>query len=97
MDVGDILAAANFKHRFVHREMDMLADLFRRAGVPEDHIMLTIYRFWAWPRNSQQPVGRMLAYMFAALAGQFKAGRRRYPSPSFINDVKAICNLCTIR
>src|SRR5690348_14047070 len=83
-------AAADMRQSFVHRETDTLEFIFRRRGVPEDQIAEKIFEFWAWPKNAEQPFGRMLAYLFAALAGQVKAGRRQIPSGGFMNDVRVI-------
>jgi hypothetical protein len=68
----------------------MLDHLFRRVGIPEHSHHIARASFWSWERNSEMPFGRILAYMFAALAGQVRAGRKKGVSPGFMNDVEAI-------
>jgi hypothetical protein len=86
----DFMAELNLGMSFIVREMSLLRDIFSRAGIPADEIDETTSRFWKWDGNREQPFGRILAYMFAALAGQVKAGRTKTVSRGFMNDVKAI-------
>jgi hypothetical protein len=86
----DFMAEFNLGMSFIVREMSLLRDLFTRAGVAPDQIEDTTTRFWKWDGNREQPFGKILAYMFAALAGQVKAGRTKPASRGFMNDVKAI-------
>ena len=87
---GDFMAEFNLGMSFVVREMSLLREIFTRAGVASDQLDETTTRFWNWDGNREQPFGRILAYMFAALAGQVKAGRTKDASRGFMNDVKAI-------
>lgn len=86
----DFMAEFNLGMSSIVREMSLLRDVFTRAGVPLDQLDETTARFWDWKGNREQPFGRILAYMFAALAGQVKAGRTKDASRGFMNDVKAI-------
>jgi transcription elongation factor Elf1 len=86
----DFMAEFNLGMSFIAREMSLLREVFTRAGVAPDQLDETITRFWHWDGNREQPFGRILAYMFAALAGQVKAGRKKDVSRGFMNDVKAI-------
>ncbi|MGZ3171646.1 MAG: hypothetical protein ACXWJC_01010 [Croceibacterium sp.] len=86
----DFMAEFNLGMSFIVREMSLLREVFTRAGVPTDKLDETITGFWHWDGNRDQPFGRILAYMFAALAGQVKAGRTKSVSRGFMNDVKAI-------
>ena len=86
----DFMAEFNLGMSFIVREMSLLRDLFTRAGVAPDQIEDTTTRFWKWDGNREQPFGKILAYLFAALAGQVKAGRTKPASRGFMNDVKAI-------
>lgn len=87
---GDFMAELNLGMSFIVKEMSLLRDVFERAGVPATDINAKINEFWNWEGNRDQPFGRILAYMFAALAGQVKAGRTSPASPGFMNDVKVI-------
>lgn len=87
---GDFMAEFNLGMSFVVREMSLLRELFTQAGVASDQLDETTARFWRGDGNREQPFGRILAYMFAALAGQVKAGRAKDASRGFMNDVKAI-------
>jgi hypothetical protein len=86
----DFMAEFNLGMSFIVREMALLREVFGRAGVATGEIEETTTRFWRWDGNKSQPFGRILAYMFAALAGQVKAGRTKPVSRGFMNDVKAI-------
>jgi transcription elongation factor Elf1 len=86
----DFMAELNVGMSSIVREMSVLRDVFSRAGVAQDELDPTITRFWKWPGNQEQPFGRILAYLFAALAGQVKAGRTKPATRGFMNDVKAI-------
>lgn len=68
----------------------MLDRLFKKAGIPEGSHDIARNSFWRWDRNREMPFGRILAYMFAALAGQVKAGRKKGVSAGFMNDVEAV-------
>src|SRR3546814_14377695 len=72
------------------RELSMLNRLFKKAGIPEYSHDIARNSFWRWERNSEMPFGRIMAYMFAALAAQVKAGRRKGVSAGFMNDVEAV-------
>jgi hypothetical protein len=72
------------------REVSLLDQLFRKAGIPDDSHDIARNSFWLWDRNREMPFGRILAYMFAALAGQVKAGRKKGVSAGFMNDVEAV-------
>lgn len=87
---GDGMALMNLSMSHITRETSMLRDIFSRAGIPEDEHENARDEFWRWERNREMPYGRILAYLFAALAGQVKAGRKKPASPSFMNDVRAI-------
>lgn len=87
---GDFMAIMNQSMSHICRELSMLDRLFRRAGIPEQSHDIARDSFWRWERNREMPFGRILAYMFAALAGQVRAGRKKGVSPGFINDVEAV-------
>lgn len=86
----DFMAEINLGMSSIVREMSLLRDVFGRAGVRAAELDDTMGRFWTWDGNRDQPFGRILAYMFAALAGQVKAGRAKPATRGFMNDVKAI-------
>ena len=68
----------------------MLDRLFRKGGIPEQSHDIARDSFWRWERNREMPFGRILSYMFAALAGQINAGRKKGVSAGFMNDVEAV-------
>lgn len=87
---GDPFEFLNQSMSHICRELSMLDLLFRKAGIPEGNHDIARNSFWLWDRNREMPFGRILAYMFAALAGQVKAGRKKGVSAGFMNDVEAI-------
>lgn len=87
---GDLMALMNLAHSHIMREMRSLHHIFKQAGIPEGDHVAAIAKFWSWDRTREMPFGRILAYLFAALAGQVKAGRKKPASPGFMNDVQAI-------
>lgn len=87
---GDIMAMINLDMSPISRELAMLDGLFERTGIPEADRRVVRDQIWLWDRNCEMPFGRILAYMFAALAGQVKAGRKKGVSAGFMNDVEAI-------
>jgi hypothetical protein len=90
VSANDLSGIVNASHSFVNREVQLIHHLGRSAGVEETGIIRATTEFWLWPKNSEQPFGRILAYLFAALASQFKAGRTKLPSAGFLNDLSAI-------
>ena len=87
---GDIMAELNLSLSPVFRELSLLQKIFTQAGVPGAEIDSRSREFWNWERNREQMYGRILAYMFAGLAGQVKAGRKKPPTRGFLKDVTAI-------
>src|SRR3546814_362527 len=87
---GDMMAIMNHSMSHICRELSMLNRLFKKAGIPEYSHDIARNSFWRWERNSEMPFGRIMAYMFAALAAQVKAGRRKGVSAGFMNDVEAV-------
>lgn len=87
---NDIWAAINASHSLISRELEIVRYYAAKAGVDEDKLATATAGFWYWPKNREQPFGRILAYLFAALAAQFKGGRNKLPTPGFLNDVTAI-------
>lgn len=87
---GDPFESLNQSMSHICRELSMLDRLLRKAGIPEGSHDLARNSFWLWDRNREMPFGRILAYMFAALAGQVKAGRKKGVSAGFMNDVEAV-------
>lgn len=87
---NDIWAAINASHSHISRELEIVRHYAKKAGVDEDNLATATTQFWSWPKNREQPFGRILAYLFAALAAQFKGGRNKLPTPGFLNDVTAI-------
>ena len=87
---GDIFAGPNFAQSYIARENDIIEHYLRKAGTAEGDIAHKMRDFWRWDKNKDQPFGRMLAYLFASLADQFKKGRRKIPSAGLMNDIKAI-------
>lgn len=87
---GDIMSTINLSMSPIVQEFSLLRHLFLKAGAKEENLVERINQFWAWERNSEIPTGRILAYLFAGLAGQVAAGRKRPATASFMNDVNAI-------
>lgn len=87
---GDMMAIMNQSMSHICRELSMLDLLFKKAGIPEHSNDIARNSLWQWERNKEMPFGRILAYMFAALGGQVKAGRKKGVSPGFVNDVEAV-------
>jgi hypothetical protein len=87
---NDIWASLHMVHNFVTREMAIIRRYATKAGVEEEGMTRATTAFWKWPKNREQPFGRILAYLFAALAAQFKGGRTKLPSPGLLNDITAI-------
>lgn len=90
MENDGFFSILNITHSFVKREMDIVRHYARRAGIPEDGLARATSLFWSSQILREQPFGRILAYMFAALAAQVKGGRKSVPSPGFMNDIQAI-------
>jgi hypothetical protein len=88
--VGDMMAMMNQGMSNICRELSMLHHLCKKNGIPEHCHDIFRNSFWKWDRNSEMPFGRILAYMFAALAGQVKFGRTKGVSAGFMNDVEAV-------
>jgi hypothetical protein len=87
---GDVMGLWNLSVSPIALEMSTLGHIFKEAGIADDDHAAATSRFWAWEGTREMPFGRILAYMFAALAGQVKAGRKKPASPGFMNDVTAI-------
>ncbi len=87
---GDWIAIMNLGTSDICQEFLILERLFKKTGIPESSRYIARNSFWEWDRNSEMPFGRILAYMFAALAGQVKAGRKKEVSRGFMNDVEAV-------
>jgi len=87
---NDIWAMMSATQSFVNREMEIIRYYAKEAGVAEEGLARATSLFWNWPKNSEQPFGRILAHLFAALAAQFKGGRKKLPTPGFLNDITAI-------
>ncbi len=87
---GDFMAIMDQSMSHICQELSMLDRLFRQVGIPEQSHDIARESFWRWERNGEMPFGRILAYMFAALAGQVKAGRKKGVSAGFMNDVEAV-------
>ena len=87
---NDVFAWLNFSQGFAMRELQLVRQLFSKTGVPDDELSAKVREFWSWPQNREQPFGKLLAYLFAALADQFANGRRKKPSAGFMGDVSAI-------
>lgn len=86
---GDMMAALNASQQWVCIEFEMLRYVFRKAGVAEENLTKEIIAFWEWPRNREQPGGRIFSYLLAALARKVASGQRKV-TPGFLNDVRAI-------
>lgn len=87
---GDAMTVMNASMSPICRELSLLDRLFKKAGIPEGSHDIARNSFWNWERNCEMPFGRILAYMFAALAGQVKAGRKKGVTAGFMNDVEAV-------
>ena len=87
---GDMLEIMDESMSHIRQELSILEHLFKKAGIPADSHEIARNSFWQWERNTEMPFGRISAYMFAALAGQVKAGRKKGVSAGFMNDVQAI-------
>lgn len=88
----DLRAMAEFAHGPAFRELQYVRELFKNAGVPEAELTERVRAFWDWDGNKEQPNGKILSYMLAALADQFAHGRKKKPSAGFLNDVSAIAS-----
>ena len=86
----DLMAFANFFQNPAFREHQFVRELLRKSGVSEDKLTEKIREFWHWERNKEQPNGKILSYLFAALAAQFASGRKKKPSAGLMNDISAI-------
>ena len=60
--------------------------------MPDAELTARVRAFWDWDGNKEQPNGKILAYMLAALADHFAHGRKKKPSAGFLNDVSAIAS-----
>ncbi|MBN2971472.1 hypothetical protein JW805_05495 [Roseomonas aeriglobus] len=87
---NDVFALLNFSQGFAMRELQLLRRLFSQIGIAEEQLNAKVQEFWSWPQNREQPFGKLLAYLFAALADQFANGRKKKPSAGFMGDVSAI-------
>lgn len=87
---NDIWSEINASHSLISRELEIVRHYARKVGVPDENHPSATAHFWSWPKNREQPFGRILAYLFSALAAQFKGGRNKLPTPGFLNDVTAI-------
>jgi hypothetical protein len=87
---NDIFAGPNFAQSYIVRENDVIEHYLRKAGTAEREIAHKMRDFWQWDKNKDQPFGKILAYLFASLADQFKKGRKSMPSAGLMNDIKAI-------
>jgi hypothetical protein len=92
LKADDLMAQLNLDMSPIVREMATLRGIFEKAGTPPEELDTEIRRFWEWPENRSQPFARIHAYLFAALAGQVKAGRKKPASPGFMNDVTVIAS-----
>lgn len=88
----DLMAITEFYHGPAFRELQFVRKLFKEAGVPDAELTERVRAFWDWDGNKEQPNGKILAYMLAALADQFAHGRKKKPSAGFLNDVSAIAS-----
>lgn len=84
------MAFANFTHHPAFREHQFVRKLLRESGVSEDQLTAKVHEFWHWERNKEQPSGKILSYLFAALAAQFANGRKKKPSAGLMNDMSVI-------
>lgn len=64
--------------------------LFQKHGVPSSDSHVEVFRFWDWPGNEEQPIHRISAYLFAALAWRISSGQRSDMKASILNDFNAI-------
>jgi hypothetical protein len=64
--------------------------LFEKHGVRSGDSDAEVLRFWDWPGNEQQPIHRISAYLFAALAWRISSGQRSDMKASILNDFNAI-------
>ena len=87
---GDVFAILNFSQGFPMKELQLVRQIASKSGVGDGELSDAYRRFAAWPANRLQPFDRIYAYMFAALASQFKAGRTKFPTPGLLNDIRAI-------
>ena len=87
---GDVMAVLDQSMSPICRELSVLDHLFAKAGIPEESHRIARDSFWNWDGNRDMPFGRISAYLFAALAGQVKSGRKKGVTAGFINDIEAI-------
>lgn len=88
----DLMAVAELFHGSAFRELQYVREMFKEAGVPDAELTERVRAFWDWDGNKEQPNGKILAYMLAALADQFAHGRIKKPSAGFLNDISAIAS-----
>ena len=86
----DPFAMLNFSQGFPMKELQLVRQIASKSGICDGDLSDAYRRFGTWPANRLQPFDRIYAYMFAALASQFKGGRTKLPSPGLLNDISAI-------
>jgi hypothetical protein len=64
--------------------------LFEKHGVPAKVSSFEVMKFLDWPGNEEQPIHRVFAYLFAALAWRISSGQRSDIKASILNDFNAI-------
>lgn len=90
MAEGDLLATVDFVSGLAMRELQMVRHILSVSGIPPTDLTAKVHEFWRWRGNREQPFGKILAYLFAALADQFACGRKKKPTAGFMNDIRAI-------
>lgn len=92
LENNDFMAMTELFYGSAFRELQYVRKLFKEAGVPDAELTERVRAFWDWEGNKEQPNGKIMAYMLAALADQFAHGRKKKPSAGFLNDVSAIAS-----
>lgn len=85
-DLNGIVNAAH--HPMVMKQMDLSIKL-RELGFDAPHSLLLTFDFWNWPVLQEQPVHRISAYLFAAMARKAANGQKGF-SRGMTSDVAAI-------
>lgn len=86
---NDPLSILNLRTGLINR-FKGLVFLFEKHGVPANSSSVEVLRFLNWPGNECQPIHRVFAYLFAAIAWRISSGQRSEMKASILNDFSAI-------
>jgi hypothetical protein len=72
------------------RNMMTMIRAFEHLGVNEEDSIPKLLQFWQWPELQKLPYHRISAYLFAATSARLASGQKKFPTPGFNNDIRAI-------